>query len=359
MLQRLSGHGAAPRRTRRHARRPRSLRRRRRRNPQHFRHQPLSRAAREGTGRSSPHRGGVAVRFRLDREHDRAQHALPDAAGLPGDLRRQEPQFDDRRNRPLEGREEDLQAQRRRRPGPFARQLRSGAPQADRLRVGLFHGREHLADRRDLRCRRQVPCDDFPRRGPCGRHVRPARRRGRRTGRPDAPHQRDPGDAGQGVRRGRRLHRRFRGDVRFRPLVRNRLHLLVVDAAGGRRGRARQRAPPQGPQRDPRTSPGTGGDPQTAADRSRHPGDALGGPYRAGAGRRSDRLQAGERRLDGETRCLCAADQFPDGRAGNRTASVHPDAAAHGRGHGSPDRGDEGRLAPAGPEGGSMTAAGM
>ena len=50
----------------------------------------------------------------------------------------------------------------------------------------------------------------------------------------------DAGHAGQGVRRGRRLHRLDRGHRRLRALLRLGLHLLDLDAAGDRRRRAGQ-----------------------------------------------------------------------------------------------------------------------
>ena len=64
-----------------------------------------------------------------------------------------------------------------------------------------------------------------------------ARRRRRRARRPDGPHHRHRGHAGQGVRRGRRLHRRLGQAHRLRALLRQRLHLhhRAAAACGGRR----------------------------------------------------------------------------------------------------------------------------
>src|SRR6516164_10591758 len=50
------------------------------------------------------------------------------------------------------------------------------AAEARLFRVGLFDGWRYRADRRDLRCRRAVRCDDLSRRGSRGRHVRGERR---------------------------------------------------------------------------------------------------------------------------------------------------------------------------------------
>ncbi len=59
------------------------------------------------------------------------------------------------------------------------------AAEAHRVREPLFDGRRHRADRGDLRSRREIQRHDLYRRGPRGRHVRPARRRRRRARRRD------------------------------------------------------------------------------------------------------------------------------------------------------------------------------
>ena len=71
-----------------------------------------------------------------------------------------------------------------------------------------------------------------------------------------APADRDRGDAGQGVRRDRRLHRRLGRAVRLRAQLRLGLHLHHRAAAGGRRRRAGQHPPSQGQQRRAGTPPG-------------------------------------------------------------------------------------------------------
>ena len=58
---------------------------------------------------------------------------------------------------------------------------RPGPAEAGRVRIGLFDGWRHRADRRDLRRRRRPWRDDLSRRGPCGRPLRAARRRYRRA----------------------------------------------------------------------------------------------------------------------------------------------------------------------------------
>ena len=79
--------------------------------------------------------------------------------------------------------------------------------EADRVRIGLLDGRRLRADRGDLRSCRALRRHDLSRRGARGRPVRPARRRRRRGAGPDGAADRDPGDAGQGVRLHGRLHR--------------------------------------------------------------------------------------------------------------------------------------------------------
>ena len=82
-------------------------------------------------------------------------------------------------------RQGDLPPQRPRPSRGAAAQAGRRAAEADRLRERLFDGRRHRADRRDLRPRRALRRHDLSRRGACGRHVRPARRRHRRARRRD------------------------------------------------------------------------------------------------------------------------------------------------------------------------------
>ena len=75
----------------------------------------------------------------------------------------------------------DLPPQRPRRSGAPARPRCRRAAEAGLLRVGLFDGRRHRADRRIVRRRRPLRRDDLSRRGACGRALRAARRRHRRA----------------------------------------------------------------------------------------------------------------------------------------------------------------------------------
>ena len=160
-------------------------------------------------------------------------------------LGRAEPRLDDRGHAPQPGRKAHLRAQRPGRSRPQAGRARAGPAEAGGLRVGLFDGRRHRADRRDLRRGRQAQRHDLSRRGACGRPVRPARRRRRRARGAVAPADGDRGHARQGVRRGRRLHRRLARHVRLRAQLRLRLHLHHLAAAGGGRRRDRQHPPPE------------------------------------------------------------------------------------------------------------------
>src|SRR5262249_32403718 len=73
--------------------------------------------------------------------------------------------------------------------------------------------------------RREIRRHDLCRRGACGRHVRPARRRHRRARRRHAPHRRARRHAREGVRLPRRLYRRQGRDHRRRALPCARLPL--------------------------------------------------------------------------------------------------------------------------------------
>ena len=88
---------------------------------------------------------------------------------------------------------------------------------------------------------------DLSRRGPCRRHVRPARRGRGRARRRARQGRHRAGHARQGVRRGRRLHRLDRGHRRLRALLRLGLHLLDLDAACHRRRRTGQHPPRHAP----------------------------------------------------------------------------------------------------------------
>ena len=93
-------------------------------------------------------------------------NSLPQGPGpaVAGVLRRQEPRLDDRRHQGLARascnifRHNDLAHLE-----ALLRAAPAGVAQADRVRIGLFDGRRHRADRRDLRPRRQIRRDDLPR----------------------------------------------------------------------------------------------------------------------------------------------------------------------------------------------------
>ena len=109
------------------------------------------------------------------------------AAELRRAVGRVEPRLDDRGHPPQPGREARLQAQRSRRSRSPAVGHRAAAAEDRGLRVRLFDGWRHRADRRAVRRGRAPRRHDLSRRGPRRRPLRPARRRHRRARRPDAP----------------------------------------------------------------------------------------------------------------------------------------------------------------------------
>ncbi len=155
-----------------------------------------------------------------------------------------------------------------------ARSRGARTAEARLLRVGLFDGRRHRADRRIVRRRRPLRRDDLSRRGARGRALRPARWRHRRARRGHASPDRDPGDPRQGLRHDRRLHRRLGGARRFSAQPRAGLHLHDLIAAGDRRRRARRDPPFEGEPGRTRPPPGARGDPQAPPRRGRPAGDA-------------------------------------------------------------------------------------
>ena len=100
VLQRLSRHGPAPGRARRHARGDRHGRRRLRRHAQHLRHHALSRRARGRARRPARQGSGAAVHLGLRRQRRDAGDAAQAAARRRHLLRREEPRLDDRRHPP-------------------------------------------------------------------------------------------------------------------------------------------------------------------------------------------------------------------------------------------------------------------
>ena len=116
-----------------------------------------------------------------------------------------------------------------------------GRAEADRLRVDLFDGRRFRPDGGDLRSGAGIRRADLSGRGPCRRHVRPARRRRGRARRADGPDRHHQRHAGQGLRRDGRLYRRQRADGRRGAVLRAGVHLHHLAAAGGGRRRGGQR----------------------------------------------------------------------------------------------------------------------
>ena len=190
--------------------------------------------------------GGAAVHLGLRLERGGAVDARQAASRLRDLLRRTQPRLDDRRDQEFGLREARVPPQRPRPSrGVAAAEDRRDA-QADRVRKRLFDGRRHRADRGDLRPRRQLRGADLSRRGPCGRHVRRARRRHFRARRRRRPAHDHRGHARQGVRRDGRLYRGGQQHHRLHPQLCAGLHLHHLAVAGAGRRRARQRPPPEG-----------------------------------------------------------------------------------------------------------------
>ena len=207
------------------------------RHAQHLRHHPLSRRAGGRARRPARQGGGAAVHLRLRLQRGDAVDAAQDPAGPDHLLRRAEPRLDDRRHPQRRRPAPDLPPQRPRASGSAAGRRAGRRAQADRLRERLFDGRRHRRHPRHGRAGQEVRRADLSRRGARGRHVRPARRRRRRARRRDGRDRHHRGHARQGLRRDGRLHRRRRRSGRRDPLLRRRLHLhhLAAAGAGGRR----------------------------------------------------------------------------------------------------------------------------
>ena len=147
VLERLSRHGPEPGRDRRHGRG----------GARAWAPAPAARATfpaptiRWSSSRpNSPtctarKRPGLHLRLRLQRGGDLDHRQA--AARLRHLLRRAEPCLDDRGHPALRRAEADLPPQRPRPSGEPAQGGGAGAAEADRLRVGLFDGRRHRADR--------------------------------------------------------------------------------------------------------------------------------------------------------------------------------------------------------------------
>ena len=107
--------------------------------------------------------------------HRQADAELPDPVGCP------EPQFDDRRRASGALRAADFPPQRHGASRTASGRGGAEPAEADRVREPLFHGRRRRAGEPHLRSRRALWRHDLYRRGPRGRHVRPARRRHQRA----------------------------------------------------------------------------------------------------------------------------------------------------------------------------------
>ena len=189
----------------------------------------------------SPRQGsGAALHLGLCLELGGARHARGPAPRLRRPLRCRQPRLDDRGHPPQPRRAPDFRAQRPGGSRPPARRDRSGTAEARRLRIASIRWTA-TSPRSPRFCDvcRSARRDDLPRRGPCRRALRPARRRHRRARRADGPAHGDRGHARQGVRRDGRLYRGLGGAVRFRAQLRLGLHLHHRAAAGARRRRAR------------------------------------------------------------------------------------------------------------------------
>ena len=259
MLERLSRHGPAPGGAGGDGRDVARGRRRRRRHAQHLGQQPSASLARARARRSARPRGGADLHLGLCRQRRGAVDPGARIAGHGGVLRRLQPRLDDRRHPQQPRREAHLPPQRPGRSRAAARARARRAAKARLLRVGLFDGRRHRADRRIVRRRRPLRRDDLSRRGARGRALRSARRRHCRARRRHAPPDGDPGHARQGLRHDRRLCRGLGGARRFPAQPRAGLHLHDLIAAGARRRRARRNPPSEAEPSRARAPPGARG----------------------------------------------------------------------------------------------------
>ena len=132
-----------------------------------------------------------------------------------------------------------------------------------RLRKYLFDGWRHRSHQQFLRSGRSIRRHDLSRRGPCSRHVRPARRRRRRARRRHASDRRDRRHAGQGLRLPRRLYRRKHRIDRCGPFLCSRFHLHHRTSSGDLRRRH------SGDPASQDISNGSAGNSKTARDGSR------------------------------------------------------------------------------------------
>ncbi len=246
MLERLSRHGPASGGAGGDGGGIAGVGRRRRRHPQHLRQQPFPRAAGARACRSAWARSGADLHLGLCRQRGGAVDPGARDARHGGIVRCAEPCLDDRRASATAAPKSTSSATTIPATWPICSPISMpGGPSSSASSRSI---RWMAISRRSasiVRRRRAIWRDDLSRRGPCGRALRSARRRHRRARRADAPPDRDPGHARQGVRRDGRLYRRLGGARRFHPQPRAGLHLHHLAAAGDRRRRARQHPPPE------------------------------------------------------------------------------------------------------------------
>ena len=180
-----------------------------------------------------------------------------------------QPRLDDRRHPPL-GRAV-RKIFRHNDVGPSRELLAAADPATPKIvafEIGLFDGRRHLADRRDLRRRASLRRADLSRRGPrasaCTARAAPAW--------PSATARSTRSTSSQGT-----LAKAFgvvggyiastAATVDFGALLRRGLHLHHLAAAGDRRGGAGQRPPCQRPSRAARAPPGARRDAEARSSR--------------------------------------------------------------------------------------------
>ena len=148
VLERLSRHGPASGGAGGDGSRDARHRRRRRRHAQHLRHQPRACAARARACRSARARGGAGLHLGLCRQRGGAVDAGRQHARHGRAVGCDEPRLDDRRHPQQPRRARHLPPQRPRASGRAARRAAGRAAEARLLRVGLFDGWRHRADRR-------------------------------------------------------------------------------------------------------------------------------------------------------------------------------------------------------------------
>ena len=333
MLERLSRHGRpCPEVIEACDQRGARPRRRRRRNPQHFRHPSSDRQLEAEL--ADLHGKAASLVFTSGWISNLAgistiASLLPDCLILSDALNH---------NSMIEGvrrsgcDEEGLAPQRRRSSRGAARRRADRARQAGRVREPLFDGRRHRADRGDRRARREIWRDDLYRRGPCGRHVRPARRRRLASAR---------GSMIASTSSRARSPRASAASAAISPAS-----AAVIDAVrsyapqfiftstlppsvAASAAAAVRRSRRSNVERERHQADGEAG--QARAARGRPAGAGQSVAHRAADGGRRARVPRGERAAARSPRHLHPADQLPDRRQGDRAPAHHADPAPQPR----------------------------